>query len=131
MSDIERLLRETTTIAVVGISPDPFRPSHGVSQYMRDHGYRIVPVNPNATEVLGETCYPDLDSIPFSIDMVNIFRRSDQVGPIVDAAIRTGAKSVWMQEDVVNQDAASKAMAAGLDVVMDRCLLKEHHRLGL
>lgn len=130
-TDIASLLRSTRTIAVVGLSPDPFRASHGVAQYMQEHGYRIVAVNPNVTEVLGEKAYPDLESIPFPVDMVNIFRRPEAVPPIVDSAIRIGAKSVWMQEGVIHMPAAGKAEAAGLEVVMDRCLLKEHIRLKI
>lgn len=97
---------------------------------MQRQGYRIIPVNPAATEILGQPAYPDLESIPGQVDMVNIFRRSDVVGPVVDSAIRIGAKSVWMQEGVVNEEAADAARAAGLAVVMDRCLLKEHQILG-
>jgi len=129
VSLIEKVLREARTIAVVGLSPDPFRPSYGVSHYMQERGYRIIPVNPGVAEVLGERAYPDLESIPEPVDMVNIFRRSDQVGPVVEAAVRIGARSVWMQEGVVNEEAARVAGQAGLDVVMDRCLLKEHQRL--
>ncbi len=117
------------TIAVVGLSHKRMRPSYGVSEYMQHAGYRIIPVNPAETEVLGEKAYPDLESIPEPVDVVNIFRRSEFVGPIVDAAIRIGAKAVWMQEDVVDEAAAEKARAAGLAVVMDRCILKEHRKL--
>lgn len=130
-SDLAGLLRSTRTIAVVGLSPDPFRASHGVAHYMQQHGYRIVPVNPNVTEVLGEQSYADLESIPFPVDMVNIFRRSEAVPPFVDSAIRIGAKSVWMQEGIAHDEAAAAAQAAGLEVVMDRCLLKEHIRLKI
>lgn len=130
-SDLASLLRSTRTIAVVGLSPDPFRASHGVAHYMQQHGYRIVPVNPNVTEVLGEQSYADLESIPFPVDMVNIFRRSEAVPPFVDSAIRIGAKSVWMQEGIAHDEAAAAAQAAGLEVVMDRCLLKEHIRLRI
>lgn len=114
---------------MVGLSSSPFRPSYGVSQYMQSQGYRIIPVNPNEEEVLGEKCYPDLDSIPAPVDIVNVFRRSDHVMPVVEAAIRIGAKAVWMQEGVENEAAAEKARAAGLEVVMDRCILKDHRRL--
>jgi hypothetical protein len=129
MSEIESILRSASTIAVVGLSSSPFRPSHGVSQYMQSQGYRIIPVNPNETEVLGEKAYPALDAVPVPVDIVNIFRRSDQVLPIVEAAIRIGAKTVWMQEDVSNDEAAALARAAGLTVVMDRCILKDHRRM--
>jgi predicted CoA-binding protein len=123
------ILRTTKTIAVVGLSSKKIRPSFGVSQYMQRAGYRIIPVNPIETEVLGEKAYPDLESIPEPVDLVNIFRRSDRVPPVVDAAIRIGAKTIWMQEGIVNEEAAEKARAAGIVVIMDRCILKEHARL--
>lgn len=123
------LLRTSHTIAVVGLSNRKFRPSHGVSEYMQRAGYHIVPVNPKETEVLGEKAYADLDSIPERVDIVDIFRRSEFVPEIVDAAIRIGARAVWMQEGVVHEEAAEKARAAGLFVVMDRCILKEHLKL--
>jgi len=107
--------------AVVGLSPDPARPSHSVASLLQNRGYRIVPVNPYHPELLGETCYPDLGSIPFPVEVVDIFRRSEFVGPIVDDAIRIGAKAVWMQVGVIDHAAAARARAAGLDVVMDRC----------
>ena len=124
------ILREAKTIAVVGLSSKRMRPSFGVSQYMQRSGYRIIPVNPTESEVLGEKAYPDLDSIPEPVDVVNIFRRPDLVPPIVDAAIRIGAKAVWMQEGIVSEEAAEKARAAGLAVVMDHCILKEHRRMA-
>ena len=123
------ILRSVKTIAVVGLSSKRMRPSYGVSEYMQRAGYRIIPVNPSETEVLGEKAYPDLDSIPVPVDLVNIFRRSELVPPVVDAAIRIGAKAIWMQEDVVHEEAAEKARAAGLMVVMDRCVLKEHRKM--
>ena len=126
---IEELLRSTKTIAVVGLSRKPWRASYGVSEYMQSAGYRIIPVNPHEGEVLGETAYRTLDEVPEPIDMVNVFRRSEAVAEIVDAAIRIGAKSVWMQEGVEDEEAGARARAAGLSVVMDRCLLKEHRRL--
>src|SRR5579872_655314 len=126
---IANLLQSTHTIAVVGLSDKRWRPSYGVSEYMQRAGYRIIPVNPGVSEVLGEKSYPRLESIGEPIDMVNIFRRSDQVPEIVEAAIRVKAKAVWMQEGVIHEGAAAKARAAGLTVVMDRCLLKEHRRL--
>lgn len=122
-------LKKYKTIAVVGLSSNPARPSYEVTEYMQRAGYRIVPVNPQETEVLGEKCYPDLDAVPEAIDIVDIFRRSEYVPDIVEAAIRKGAKTIWMQEDVVHEDAARRATEAGLDVVMDRCILKEHRRL--
>ncbi len=114
---------------MVGLSSKRYRPSYGVAEYMQRAGYRIIPVNPQETEVLGEKCYPDLDAVPEAIDIVDIFRRSEFVPDIVEAAIRKGAKAIWMQEDVVHEDAARRAAEAGLDVVMDRCILKEHRRL--
>jgi predicted CoA-binding protein len=125
----EEMLRRYRTIAVVGLSSRRFRPSYGVSEYMKSAGYRIIPVNPNEREVLGETCYPSLDDVPGPVEIVNVFRRSEFVPEIVEAAIRKGARAVWMQEGVVNQEGAERARAAGLDVVMDRCILKEHRRI--
>lgn len=130
MATILELLRSAHTIAVVGLSSKPMRPSYGVSQYMQDAGYRIIPVNPNETEVLGERAYARLEDVPERIDIVDIFRRSEHVPEIVDAAIRVGAGAVWMQEGVVHEAAANQARQAGLTVVMDRCVLKEHRRLG-
>ena len=126
---IPDLLRKSHTIAVVGLSSKRFRPSYGVSEYMRHAGYRIIPVNPNETEVLGEKCYATLDDVPGPIDIVDIFRRPEFVPEIVDAAIRKRARAIWMQEGVIHEAAAAKAQAAGLEVVMDRCILKEHRRL--
>jgi uncharacterized protein len=125
---IPEIFADCRTIAVVGLSNRKFRPSYGVSQYMKRVGYRIIPVNPAETEVLGEKAYPSLEDIPEKVDIVNVFRRSEFVPPIVDSAIRIGAKVVWMQEDVLHEEAAAKAEAAGLTVVMDRCILKEHRR---
>lgn len=126
---IEELLRSTKTIAVVGLSRKPWRASFGVSEYMQSVGYRIIPVNPHEGEVLGEKAYRSLEEVPEPVDMVNIFRRSEAVPEIVEAAIRMGAKSVWMQEGVVHEASAERARQAGLVVVMDKCLLKEHRRL--
>jgi len=128
--EIADLLRSAKTIAVVGLSSKQHRPSYGVTEYMQRNGYRIIPVNPNETEVLGEKCVPDLDAIAEPVDIVNIFRRSEYVREIVDAAIRIGARAVWMQEEVVDLAAAAKAEAAGLTVIMDRCILKEHRKLA-
>jgi len=125
---IPELLRSSRTIAVVGLSCKKFRPSYGVAEYMQREGYRIIPVNPNETQVLGEKAYARLEDIPEHVDIVNIFRRSEFVGPVVESAVRIGAKAVWMQEDVADDDAAKKAREAGLYVVMDRCILKEHSR---
>jgi predicted CoA-binding protein len=129
MAAIPDLLRKSRTIAVVGLSSKKFRPSYGVAEYMQVQGYRIIPVNPNESEVLGEKTYRSIEDVPEHIDIVDIFRRSEFVGPIVESAIRVGANAVWMQEGVVHEEAAQKAREAGLAVVMDRCILKEHMRL--
>ena len=131
MTNIPQLLRSARTIAVVGLSSKRYRPSYGVTEYMQRAGYRIIPVNPFETEILGEKCYASLDDVPETVDIVNVFRRPEFVPPIVQAAIRKGARAVWMQEGVVHENAAATAQAAGLEVVMDRCILKEHRRLGL
>jgi len=128
VTNIAELLRESRVIAVVGLSSRRSRPSFGVSQYMQSVGYRIIPVNPNETEVLGETAYARLEDVPERIDIVNVFRRSEYAPEIIEAAIRVGAKAVWLQEDVVHEEAARRAREAGLAVVMDRCILKEHRR---
>ena len=130
MSRSADILRSAHTIAVVGLSGKRFRPSYGVAEYLQRAGYRIIPVNPHETAVLGEKCYPDLDAVPEPIDIVDIFRRSEFVPEIVEAAIRKGATAVWMQEGVIHEQAARRAEAAGLTVVMDRCILKDHRRLG-
>jgi uncharacterized protein len=127
---IPELLKTSRTIAVVGLSSKRFRPSYGVSEYMQRNGYRIIPVNPHEQTVLGEKCYPDLDSVTDRVDIVDIFRRAEFVPEIVEAAIRIGARAVWMQEGVVHEEAAARARAAGLEVVMDRCILKDHRRMG-
>ena len=119
MDSIEEQLTQSHTIAVVGLSPNPERDSHQVARYLKEQGYRIIPVNPNADEVLGEKSYPDLKSVPEPIDMVDIFRRSDTVMPVVEEAIEVGAKYIWMQDGVINEEAAEKAQRAGLLVVMD------------
>ena len=120
---IDHIFKTVRSIAVVGFSNNPSRPSHYVAAYLQDRGYRIVPVNPGleGQEILGETVYKDLASIPFPVDMVDIFRNSDAAGPVTDEAIAIGAKVVWMQLDVINDEAARRAEAAGLSVVMDRC----------
>lgn len=123
---IADLLRTSHTIAVVGLSDNPMRPSHGVSAYMQSHGYKIIPVNPQAYEVLGEKAYPSLLDITEPIDIVDIFRRSEFVLEIVDQAIQLKARAIWMQEGVVHEAAAERARKAGLLVIMDRCILKEH-----
>jgi uncharacterized protein len=123
---IAELLRRAKTIAVVGLSTNPLRPSHGVSAYMQSHGYRIIPVNPQIEECLGERAYPSLLEVPERIDIVNIFRRPEFVEEVVDQAIQLKVPAIWMQEDVVNEKAAEKARNTGILVVMGRCILKEH-----
>lgn len=123
---ITDLLRRSKTIAVVGLSCNPLRPSHGVSAYLQSHGYHIIPVNPNIEECLGEKAYRSLLEVPEKIDIVDIFRRSEFVEEVVDQAIQLKIPAVWMQEEVVNESAAEKARRAGIFVVMDRCILKEH-----
>ncbi|MBZ5585977.1 MAG: CoA-binding protein [Acidobacteriia bacterium] len=130
MNRIADLLHSARTIAVVGLSSKRFRPSYGVSEYLQRAGYRIIPVNPLEVSILGEKCYPDLDSVPGPIDIVDIFRRAEFVPEIVEAAIRKGAKLIWMQESVIHPEAARRAEAAGIAVVMDRCILKDHRRLA-
>ncbi len=125
----EHLLTQSSTIAVVGLSPKPDRPSHRVAAYLQSQGYRIIPINPNATEVLGEHSYPDLRSVPDPIDLVDIFRRSEEVPPVVEEAIAVGAKAVWMQDGVINEAAAAQARAAGLPVVMNDCSMRVHRRM--
>ncbi|MGA2196514.1 MAG: CoA-binding protein [Bryobacteraceae bacterium] len=130
MKPIAEILKMARTIAVVGLSPKRYRPSYGVAEYLQKAGYRVIPVNPLEAELLGERCYPDLEAIPEAVDIVDIFRRSEFVPRIVEAAIRKGAKVIWMQEGVVHEDAARRAQAAGLLVVMDRCILKDHRRMA-
>ncbi len=122
------ILAKYKTIAVVGLSSNPARPSYGVTEYMQSAGYHIVPVNPNEREVLGEQSYASLEDVPQKIEIVDIFRRPEEVPPVVDAAIRAGAKVVWMQLGIANEAAAKKAQAAGLTVVMDACILVEHKK---
>ena len=124
------ILKKYTVVAVVGLSIKPNRPSHRVAKYLISQGYKVIPVNPDAREILGKKSYTNLSSIPEPIEIVDIFRRSEEVMPIVDEAIKIGAKVVWMQEGVINETAASIAGNAGLQVVMDRCMLKEHMRLS-
>ena len=123
---ITKLLKNSKTIAVVGLSDNPMRPSHGVSAYMQSHGYRIIPVNPHIKNSLGEKAYASLLNVPEKIDIVNVFRRSEFVEEAVDQAIQLKVPAIWMQEDVINEKAAHKARQAGIFVVMDRCILKEH-----
>ena len=125
---ILELLKKYKSIAVVGLSSNPMRPSFGVTEYMQEAGYRIIPVNPNETEVLGEKSYARLEDVPEKIEIVNVFRRAEEVPLVVESAIRIGAKVVWMQSGVENESAAEKALAAGLVVVEDACILVEHRR---
>ena len=126
MHTIEKIFEESKTIAVVGLSSNPSRPSYMVARYLQSQGYKIIPVNPNEKEILGEKSYPDLVSIPDKIDIVDIFRRSEDVPPVVEQAIKIKAKVIWMQEGVVNEEAAKKVSDAGLTVIMDKCMYKEH-----
>ena len=126
---IEKILSDAKTIAVVGLSSDTTRASNGVSRYMQSNGYRIIPVNPNEKSVLGEKAYARLEDVPERIDLVDVFRRSEDAGQHVDEAIRIGARGVWLQEGVIDEAAARRALEAGLMVVMDRCILKEHMKL--
>ena len=125
---IEKIIESTKTIAVVGFSSKEGRAGFYVPAYLQEHGYRIIPVNPNLDEGLGEIAYPNLNAIPEPVDLVLIFQRSENVPPFVDAAIEIGATAVWLQLGIYNEEAAQKAQAAGLDVVMDACLLVEHQR---
>jgi predicted CoA-binding protein len=124
--EIATLLKDVKTIAVVGLSHKPDRPSHWIAAYLRDHGYRVIGVNPSQTEVFGEKVYASLSDIPEKIDLANLFLRPESVPPVVDEAIAKGVKAVWMQEGIVNNAAADKARAAGLSVVMNKCIYKEH-----
>jgi len=125
----EEILNSRRVVAIVGLSPKPDRPSYRVASYLKEQGYRIIPVNPRAREILGEVCYPDLSSIPEAIDVVDVFRRSKEVLVVVEEAIKIRAKALWMQEGVINEEAAARAREAGLLVVMDKCMFKEHHKL--
>lgn len=127
---IEQILKECQTIAVVGISSNSMRPSNSVSAYMQEVGYKIIPVNPRETSVLGEPAFASLADLPEKPDLVNVFRRSEDAGAVVDEAIAAGAKAVWLQQGIVDVAAGKRAEDAGLLVVMDKCLMVEHHRLG-
>jgi predicted CoA-binding protein len=120
------ILKQAKTIAVVGLSSNPARPSHGVAAYMQRAGYRIIPVNPNEREVLGEKSYARLEDVPEKIDIVNVFRRAEEVPPVVEDAVRIGARTVWMQLGIRNAEAAEKAKAAGLSAIEDKCIMVEH-----
>ncbi len=127
---IKQILEKCRTIAVVGLSSNPFRPSNGVAAYMKKKGYKIIPVNPNETEVLGEKSFANLSDVEEKIDLVDVFRRSEEAGAVVDEAIRTGVKAVWLQEGVIDEAAVQRAEDAGLLVVMDKCWLKEYARFA-
>jgi uncharacterized protein len=131
MSTVEEILRKNHVIAMVGLSANPERPSNIVATYLQANGYKVIPVNPTEKTILGETSYPDLASIPVKIDVVDIFRRSEDVPPIVREAIKIGAKAVWMQEGVINEAAAAEAKKAGLQVVMNKCMRKERMKLNV
>lgn len=126
--EVRQILADAKVVAVVGLSDKPDRDSHRVAAYLIEHGYRVVPVNPNVAEVLGRKAYPDLGSVPDRVDVVDIFRKPEAVPEIVDAAIAAGAKVVWMQQGIVHNAAADKARAAGLHVVMNKCMMQEHRR---
>ena len=128
-NQLRRILKESRRIAVVGLSANPMRPSYFAAKYLKDHGYEIVPVNPNYQEILGEKCYPDLLSVPGKIDVVDLFQKAEQVPAFVDQAVAVGANVVWMQLGIVNEAAAKTAREAGLEVVMDRCMKIEYARL--
>lgn len=123
------ILLSTKTIASVGLSSNPGKESYGIVQYLKSQGYRVIPVNPTAEEILGEKSYPDLESVPEKIDVVQVFRKPEDVPPVVESAIKVGAKTVWMQEGIVNEEAAQTAREAGLQVVMDACMRATHRRL--
>ena len=125
-----KILRDYRSIAVVGASANPERASYQIVHYLINHGFRVYPVNPNTKEILGMTSYPDLSSIPEEVEIINIFRRSEEVLPVVDEAVKIGAKAIWMQPGVINEAAAAKARDAGLVVVMDKCIREEHERLA-
>ena len=126
LPEITILLKSCQTIAVVGLSPKENRPSNDVARYLIKAGFTVIPVNPGQDEILGLKCYPNLTAIPVKVDLVNIFRRSEDVEPVVDEALEIRAKGVWMQQGIVNEEAAAKAKAAGLQVIMDRCIKVEH-----
>lgn len=128
-TEIREILRCVRVVAVVGLSPKPVRPSYQVASYLLKAGYRVIPVNPGQSSILGQTCYPDLASVPHKIDLVDIFRRSRDVLPVVEQAVAVGAGVIWMQQGIVNEEAASLARKAGLRVVMDRCLSEDHRHL--
>ena len=128
-AELRRILKTAKNVACVGVSSNPEKPSYGIFQYLAEAGYNMIPVNPTTPEILGRKTYPDVPSIPEKIDVVQIFRKPEDVPPVVEQAIQAGAKVVWMQEGIVNREAAARAEKAGLKVVMDRCMMKTHQRL--
>lgn len=130
ITSIADALKKSKTVAVVGLSNSPLRPSHGVAAYLQNHGYRIIPVNPSIENALGEKAFKSLSEVPEKIDVVDIFRRSEFVPDVVDEAIKLKVPVIWMQEGVIHEAAAEKARKAGIFVVMDRCILKEHHAIA-
>ena len=128
-TELAEVLRQAKTIAVVGLSSNPARPSFGVSRFLQRQGFRVIPVNPNETEVLGEKAYPSLAAVPDKVDIVDVFRRPNRIDEVIDEALAKGIRYLWLQEGVVNHDAAKRAEEAGMSVVMDRCILKELARL--
>ncbi len=129
MDQVEEILRGFKIVAIVGMSSEPDRPSFRVGSYLKEHGYRIIPVNPSVTSVLGEICYPSLTSIPGEVEIVDVFRHGEALPPIAEEAIAIGARVLWMQEGVISEIAAARAREAGLLVVMDKCMRKEHLKL--
>jgi predicted CoA-binding protein len=128
-NELREILKSVRTVASVGVSSNPDKPSYGIFEYLAEVGYHMIPVNPTVSEILGRRTYPDVPSIPAKIDVVQVFRRPEDVPPVVEQAIQAGARVVWMQEGVVNKEAAARAEKAGLKVVMDRCMMKTHQRL--
>jgi len=127
--DIEKLLKESRVVAIVGASPAEDKASNHVFNYLKKQGYKVIPVNPTVDKIGETTCFPNLIAVPEKVDVVDIFRRSEDCGPIIDEAIKIGAKAIWMQEGIVNEEAGEKARKAGLMVVMDHCIMKEHYKL--
>lgn len=128
-SNLKEILRSAKTIATVGLSTNPEKDSYRIASYLKGQGYRVIPVNPTASEILGEKAYPDVQSIPEKVDVVQVFRKPEDVPPVVEDAIRAGAKVIWMQEGIVHEQAAQQARQAGLQVVMDACMRSSHRRL--
>jgi hypothetical protein len=127
--DIGRILRESKTVAVVGLSSNPERASYQVARYLQEHGYRIIPINPTVDEVLGERSYASMTDVPYPVDVVDVFRRAEELGSIVDEAVANGAKVLWLQLGIVSEKAAQMARDVGLEVVMDRCMKQDHRKL--